>query len=72
LIVVLKPLGEIDNSRRHQHDSRLLRHLAVKLIEFLRQLVAISGVQKRPSNVAAEQIVARIKLIRHGASSAPG
>jgi hypothetical protein len=36
LIVVLEPLGEIDDRGRHQQDARLLRDLAVKLIEFLR------------------------------------
>jgi hypothetical protein len=37
----------------------------VKLIQLLRELVTISGVQKRPANVAAEQIVPRIKFICH-------
>jgi len=58
LILVLEPFGKIDDRGRHQHDPRLLSYLAMKLIELLGQLVAIAGIQERPPNVTAEQIVA--------------
>ena len=66
LILVLEPFGEIDDRGRHQHDPRLLPYLAMKLIKLLRQFVAMAGVQERPSNVTAEQVVTRIKFVRHG------
>src|SRR5262249_58206644 len=58
LILILEPFGKIDDCGRHQHQPRLLPHLAVKLIKLLRQLVAMAGVQESPSNVTAEQVVA--------------
>src|SRR5215813_8787186 len=38
----------------------------MKLIKLLRQLVAMAGVQESPSDVTADQVVARIEFIRHG------
>src|SRR5215475_13957440 len=58
LILVLEPFGEIDDRGRHQHDPRLLSHLAMKLIKLLGQLVTMAGIQEGPPNVTAEQIVA--------------
>jgi hypothetical protein len=66
VIPVLEPFGEIDDRRRHQHDPRPLRGLAVNLIELLRQLIAIARIQQCPANVAGEQIVARIKFVGDG------
>src|SRR5262245_19943996 len=66
LILILEPFGKIDDRGGHQHQSRLLPQLAMKLIKLLRQLVAMAGVQESPSNEPAEQVVARIEFIRHG------
>ena len=44
LILVLEPFGEIDDRGRHQHDPRLLSHLAMKLIKLLGQLVTMAGI----------------------------
>ena len=57
LVLILEPFGKIDDRGRHQHNPRLLSHLAMKLIELLGQLVAIARIQERPANVTAEQIV---------------
>src|SRR5215831_13846121 len=52
LIFVLEPFGEIDSRGGHQHHPRLLPYPAVKLIKLLHQLVAMAGVQERPSSRA--------------------
>src|SRR5262245_48974280 len=42
------------------------RDFCPTLIQLFSELVAIARIEERPSNIAAEQIVAGVELIRHG------
>ena len=66
MAIVLEPFGKIDDRRRHQHDPRLLRDLAVQLIQLFSQFVAISAYRGATIEYSARANRREHKANRHG------